>query len=60
MAEEIKKTEIPRVAIESANPTPSRWLADSLKEAMKIYKGLPKTLQIDNSPNRGTNWMRRK
>jgi hypothetical protein len=60
MAEEMKKPETSRIMIESVNPTPLRWIADQLKEAMKTYKGLPKTPEIDTSPNRGTNWMGRK
>lgn len=60
MAEEVKKPDVFRVAVESVNAAPSRWLFDQLKEAMKTYKGLPKTPEIDTSPNRGTNWMGRK
>jgi len=60
MAEEIKKSEPARIAVESVMPQNSRWLADQLKDAMKTFKGLPKTPQIDQSPNRGTSWMGRK
>jgi hypothetical protein len=61
MVEEVKKPDAPRIAIESvASPTSSRWLSDQLKDAMKTFKGLPKTPEIDRSPNRGANWMGRK
>jgi hypothetical protein len=56
MAEEVKKSETPQSA-PTANP---RWNPEPLKEAMKIFKGLPKTPEIDQSPNRGTSWMSRK
>jgi len=61
MAEENKKPDAPRIAIESiASPTSSRWLSDQLKDAMKTFKGEPPKPQIDQSPNRGCGWMGRR
>lgn len=54
MAEETKKPEVPQVPL---NP---RWNPQPLQDAMKIFKGMPKSPQIEQSPNRGTSWMGRK
>ena len=57
MADEVKKPHAPQPQLPATQP---RWNPEPLKEAMKTFMGLPKTPEIDHSPNRGTNWMGRK
>jgi hypothetical protein len=56
MVEEVKTGTMTPQPQPAPNP---RWNPEPLKEAMNIFKGVPKTPQIDQTPNRGTNWMGR-
>ena len=38
---------------------PPHWKAAELKDAVKVFNGLPVQMQTDTSPDRGSGWMKK-